>query len=319
MIQSRGQRLLLLVPLRMIQSGASGLFSLVNARVVLRPFVLFFPRMIQSCALHGLVCALLHYHGLVRVFASLHDHGRPSGLPHRFCMSSSSLLLLPSTSASSSCLLLCITTALSSPWLPYLFAAPSSPPPLCCTTAFSSQLLLCIIPAVSIGLFLCFTPAPSSSLLPCVSPAPFTSLPLCISSALSFALPPGSSPLLHHLGLGLLFPSPLAATFPWTLQPAGWEPLLVDPPREIRPGAADHLSPALRLVAAPSCSVPDLPVRGVCLPRVGRLSCRGCVGFCCLIYPGCSCLGRLAAPRPRVIQSGVRIEVFECNKSHEMF
>ena len=47
MIQSGGRRLLLLVPLRMIQSGASGLFSPVFARVVLRPFLLALPRMIQ--------------------------------------------------------------------------------------------------------------------------------------------------------------------------------------------------------------------------------------------------------------------------------
>ena len=75
MIQSGGRRLLLLVPLRRIQSGASGLISPVNARVVLRPFLLVLPRMIQSWALLGLVSASLHYHILVRVFASLHHHG----------------------------------------------------------------------------------------------------------------------------------------------------------------------------------------------------------------------------------------------------
>ena len=54
---------------------------------------------------------------------------------------------------------------------------------------------------------------------------------------MSFALLPGFSPALHHLGLGLLFPSPLASTFPWTLQRGGGgERLLVDPPRAILPG-----------------------------------------------------------------------------------
>ena len=75
MFQSGGRRLLLLVPLRMIQSGASGLLSPVNARVVLRPFLLVLPRMIQSWAFLGLVSASLHYHGLVRPLASLHHHG----------------------------------------------------------------------------------------------------------------------------------------------------------------------------------------------------------------------------------------------------
>ena len=74
MIQSGGRRLLLLLRLRMIQSGASILFSPVFARVVLRPFLLALPRMIQSWALLGLVSSSLHYHGLVRVFASLHHH-----------------------------------------------------------------------------------------------------------------------------------------------------------------------------------------------------------------------------------------------------
>ena len=74
MIKSGGRRLLLLVPLRMIQSWASDLFSPVFARVVLRPFLLALPRMIQSWALLGLVSASLHYLGLVRVFASLHHH-----------------------------------------------------------------------------------------------------------------------------------------------------------------------------------------------------------------------------------------------------
>ena len=69
MLQSGGRRLLLLVRLRMIQSGASGLFSPVNARFVLRPFLLVLPRMIQSWAFLGLVSASLHYHGLVRLFA----------------------------------------------------------------------------------------------------------------------------------------------------------------------------------------------------------------------------------------------------------
>ena len=75
MFQSGGWRLLLLVPLRMIRSKASGLFSPVNARVVLRPFLLVLPRMIQSWALPGLVSASLRYHGLVCLFASLHQHG----------------------------------------------------------------------------------------------------------------------------------------------------------------------------------------------------------------------------------------------------
>ena len=75
MFQSGERLLLLLVPLRMIQSGASGLFLPIYARVVLQPFILVSPRIIQSWALLGLVSASLHYHGLVRVFASLHHFG----------------------------------------------------------------------------------------------------------------------------------------------------------------------------------------------------------------------------------------------------
>ena len=97
-----------------------------------------------------------------------------------------------------------------------------------------------------------------------------------------------------------------SATFPWTLQPGGWGPLLVDPPWEILPVAAYHLSPAPVVVDAPSCSSPDAPVRGVCPPRVTRLSCRGCGGSYCLFQPGCSSLGRLAALCPWMIQSGLR-------------
>ena len=112
-----------------------------------------------------------------------------------------------------------------------------------------------------IGLFVCFAIAPSSSLLPCVSSASFFSLPLCISSALSFALLPVLTPSLQDLGLGHLFPSPLAATSPWPLQPRGCGALLVDPPRAILPGAAGHISPARGVVAAPSSSAPDERVR----------------------------------------------------------
>ena len=43
----------------------------------------------------------------------------------------------------------------------------------------------------------------------------------CISIALSFAPLPDMSSSLLHFGLGLLSPSPLAATFLWTLQSGG--------------------------------------------------------------------------------------------------
>ena len=77
MIQSGGGRLLLIVPLRIIKSGASGLISPIYARVVLRPFLLVFPRMIQSWALHGLVSALLHYHGTGTAEGKGHEQPQP--------------------------------------------------------------------------------------------------------------------------------------------------------------------------------------------------------------------------------------------------
>ena len=58
----------------MIQSGASGLIPPVDAPVVLWRLLLVLPRMIQSRALHGLLTALLHLHGLVQVFTLLHHH-----------------------------------------------------------------------------------------------------------------------------------------------------------------------------------------------------------------------------------------------------
>ena len=73
MIQSGGRWLLLLLPLHMIQSGASGLISPVNALVVLWLLLLVLPGMIFSRVLHGLVCDSLHYRGLVRAFTSLHQ------------------------------------------------------------------------------------------------------------------------------------------------------------------------------------------------------------------------------------------------------
>ena len=74
MIQSRGRRFLLLDLPRMIQPGASGLNSPDDALVVLWPLLLVLPRMIQSWALHGLVTASLHHHGLLVLAVSLLLH-----------------------------------------------------------------------------------------------------------------------------------------------------------------------------------------------------------------------------------------------------
>ena len=57
-----------------------------------------------------------------------------------------------------------------------------------------------------------------------------------------FALPPDMTPSLPHLGLGLLFLSPLAVTFPWTLQPGGRGLLPLVPPPAFLPGAAGLIS-----------------------------------------------------------------------------
>ena len=188
MIQSGGRRLLLLVPLRMIQSGASGLISQVNARVLLRPFLLVLPWMIQSWVLLGLVSASLHYHGLIRAFASLHHHG-----------------------------LLILAAALLLHGLVLLAAAPHHLGlGLLFTSLHHHGLVLPMVALPLRGLALI-----SPSLLPCVSSPSSTSLPPWISSALSFALLLVLSPSLHHLGLGPLLPSPLAATFPCTRQPGG--------------------------------------------------------------------------------------------------
>ena len=133
--------------LRMIQSGVSGHVSPVNALVVLWPFLLIIPTVIQSRAIHGLVSASLHYHSLD------HHHGplllAASLLLHGLVL----WLLLHITTASSSCLPHCIFTALSSPLLHYVSAASSSSPLPCRTSALSSRLLLCITPASSTGLF----------------------------------------------------------------------------------------------------------------------------------------------------------------------
>ena len=74
MIQSGGRRLLLLDPLRMIQPGESGLISPDDDLVVVWPLLLVLPRMIQSRALHGLVTASLHHHGLLILAVSLLLH-----------------------------------------------------------------------------------------------------------------------------------------------------------------------------------------------------------------------------------------------------
>ena len=247
---------------------ASGLISPVNALVVQWPLLIVFFRMILSRALHGLVPAWLQYHGLVRVFASLHHRGllllaaslllqgcvplgaapHPHGLVHLFTLLHHHGLVLPMVrlplrglALISACLLyhgLVLTTA-------------------------SLHL-----PASSTGLFRCFTTALSSSLLPCVSSAWSSCLHHCICLALSFAFPPDLTPSLHHLALGLLFPSPLATIFPWTLLPWGWGPLLVLPPRAILPWG---FWPLFYL-------------------------------FC----PGCSCPGHLPATCPSTIESWVR-------------
>ena len=266
MIQSGRRRFLLLDPLRMMRSGASRRISPDNVLVLLWPLLLVFPRMIPSRTLHGLVAACLHHHGLVWVTASLHHHGPPLLLLHCFSLASFSWLLLRITTASFAGLHHCITTALSSSCLLCLFFASFSSPLLYCTTALISWLLLCITAASIIGLSLRFTTVPSSSLLHCVPSTPSSSRFLCISMALSVALLPDMTASLLHLGLGLLFPSTLAATFPWTLQPRGRGLALLVPPRVILPGAARHFSPddpALGVVSTQSCSAPDDQIRGI--------------------------------------------------------
>ena len=251
------------------RTGCS-LRGLSVALIVLCP-LLILPRMTQSRAVHALVTALLHHRGLVLVSTSMRHHSSSSSLLHCFSAASSSWVLLPVTTALSTWLNHCITTALSSSWLHCLYSASSSSPLLCSTMALSSWLLLCITAASCIGLFLRFTTAPCSSMLQCVSSASSSSWYHCISMALSFELLPDMSPSLHHLGLGLLSPSPLAATFSWTFQPGGCGLLLRDPLRAILPGWDRHIStddPPLGVVAAPSCSAPDDPVRGVSPPLV---------------------------------------------------
>ena len=72
MIQLGGRQLLLLVPPRMIQSGASGLISLGVAVLRLGVLFLVLPQLPQSRALQGLVTASLHHHGLLQFSTSLH-------------------------------------------------------------------------------------------------------------------------------------------------------------------------------------------------------------------------------------------------------
>ena len=306
MFQSGRRRLLLLVALRMIQSRASDLLSPVNARIVLRPFLLVLLQMIQSWALLGLVPALLHYHGLVRVLASVHHHG--------LLLLAAALLLHGVVLLAAAPLRLGLGLLFTSLHHHGLFL-PMVALPLRGLVLISASLLY---PGLNLTVASLHDPGLihwSASLLhhcpvfifaALRRSASSTSLPPCISSALSFAFLMVLSPSLHHLGLGLLFPSPLAATFPRTFQPGGWGPLVVDPPRALLPGAANHLSAAPVVVAAPSCSAPDAPVQGVCPPRLPPLSCRGCGGFCCLFPPGCSSPRRLAALFPRIIQPGVR-------------
>ena len=69
MIHSRRRRLLLLVPPRIIQSGASGLFSALVGVVSLWLPLPVLPLLFLSWALHGLVTALLPHH------VPLHQHG----------------------------------------------------------------------------------------------------------------------------------------------------------------------------------------------------------------------------------------------------
>ena len=238
MIQCGGRRLLLLVPLRMIQSGASGLISPVNARVVLRPFLLVFPRMIQSWALHGLVSALLHYHGLVRVFASLHHHGilllAASLFLHGLVLSAAaplhlSLVLLFTSLHHHGLVLPMVALPLRS----LVFTSASLLYHGLFLTADSLHQLGLIHRSVSLlhhGPVLIFAALRVLGLVHFSASLHFLGVVLCVASGfVSFAA---------HLGLGLPFTSPLAATFPWTLQPGGWGPLLVDPPRAILPGAA---------------------------------------------------------------------------------
>ena len=241
MIQSAGRRLLLLVLLRMIQSGAAGLDDPVRGTAAptacsapddpVRGVRSFHWLMLPSCYGHSFLLfprLSTPGHSMASsplcciTTASTITSGSSSWLTHCFSMASSSWLLLHITTASSSCLPQCIFTSLSSSWLLYVSVAATSSPLLCCTSALFSRLLPCITPASSTRLFLCFTPAPPSCLLRCVSSASSSSLHHCISSALSFALPPDLTPSLHHLALGLLFPSPLAGTFPWALLPRGW-------------------------------------------------------------------------------------------------
>ena len=289
MIQSGGRRPVLHVPLRMIQSLASGLISPVNARFVLRPFLLVLPRMIQSWALLGLVSALLHYHGLVQVFASPHHHGLPllaTALPlhdlvlvaaaplrlglgllftllhhHGFFLPMVALPLLCCTPALSSRLLLCIHRP-----HPYLCsaAAPRPRPHLCCPASPRPRPLLCL-PAFPRS-------CPLRGFWSCLLRR--TTL---VSASCFLRLWPRLSPGRSSLGVGdpfwLIRPGhscPGQQTF--CLRPRWlWLPLLVLPQMLRSEASAHHVSLDFRFmgaVAPAACSNPDVPIWGFWPPFV---------------------------------------------------
>ena len=297
MIRSGGLWLLLLVPLRMIQSGASGVMSPVNARVVLRPFLLVSPLMIQSWELLGLVSASLHYHGLVRVLASLHHHG--------LLLLAAALLLygLVLLAAAPLHLVLgllftslhCHGLILPMVALPLrglvLISASSLYPGLILTAAslHHSGLIHRSVSLLHHGLVLIFADPRLLRIVHFSASLHFLGLVICVASGLvSFAAPPWSRPPVSFAS---------GRHFPWTLQPGGWGPLLVDPPRAFMPGAATifprprWLWPLLLVlpqtlqsvasahhvslhfcvvgaVAPAACSTPDVPVWGVWPPFV---------------------------------------------------
>ena len=111
MIQSGWWRLLVLDPPRMMQFWASVLISPYVAVFLFWPLLLVLPQMIQSTALHGLLTASLHPHGLVRSQNHCFTTGSCSLLLHCLTTPSSSWLLLRLSSPSSSCMHHCITTA----------------------------------------------------------------------------------------------------------------------------------------------------------------------------------------------------------------
>ena len=276
MIQSGGRRLLLLFKLRMIQSGASGLISPVHALVVLWPLFLVFPRMFLSRAIHGFVSASLHFHGLVRVFASLHHRG--------LLLLAASLLLqgrvLLAAAPHHHGLVHLFTLLHHHRLVLTMVALPVRGLALISASLLYHGLVLTAASLHHPGLIRrsdsLLHHGPSASLLHRVSSPSSSSLHQRISSALSFALPPDLTPSLHHL---LRPPVSFASGghFPLDAPVLG----LGTPFGCSAPGNS-----ALGVVTAPSCFAPDVPIRGICPPRVPRLSSPGCGGSCCLIHPG---------------------------------